>query len=193
MFSDKGFADGANVARSSGSAAVMIMAIVTAVTIVDKNHAVNNAGQQTSVTENPRKQDWIKETVSEPIDNASQNIPLWIKVPQRNIPHAAAQLSEKPPYLLGYLGYACARAGHIDEAKRHLQGLQELAQKSYVPPMPFAMIYFGLGEIDRAFDWFEKATVEHDAMLLTIPSYFLFDPLHSHPRYKALLRKMNLA
>ena len=88
MFSDKGFADGANVARSSGSAVVMIVVIVTAVTGVGKNHAANNVVQRTSVTENPQKQDLTKGIVSVPIDDASRNIPLWIKVPPENLPHA---------------------------------------------------------------------------------------------------------
>lgn len=80
MFCDKDFADGANAARSSGSAAVAIAGIVTAVTAAGKKHAGNSVGQQTSATEKLWKQDWIKETASELIDDASQNIPLWIKV-----------------------------------------------------------------------------------------------------------------
>ena len=55
-----------------------------------------------------------------------------------------------------------------------------------------AMIYIGLGEIDKAFDWLERAIEERDSMILTLFRSAFFDPLRSHPRYKALLRKMNL-
>ena len=92
MFYDKGFADGTNVDLFSGSTAAVTAVIVIAVTGVGKKHACNNAGQRISVTENPRKQDWIKETVSEPIGYAWQNVPLWIKVPTRNLPHAKSSL-----------------------------------------------------------------------------------------------------
>ncbi len=86
MFCDKDFAGGANAVRSSGSAAVAIAGIVTVVIIVGKKHAGSSAAQQTSATEKLWKQDWIKETASEPIGYASQNIPLWIKVHSKGHP-----------------------------------------------------------------------------------------------------------
>lgn len=45
MFCDKDFADGASAVRSSGSAAGMIVAIVTAVTVAGKKHVGNSGGQ----------------------------------------------------------------------------------------------------------------------------------------------------
>ena len=92
MFSDKEFADGANAVQSSGSAATMIVVIATAVTVAGKKHVGNSAGQPISVTEKLWKQDWIKETASEPIADASQNIPLWIKVPPGDFPQARSSL-----------------------------------------------------------------------------------------------------
>jgi hypothetical protein len=43
----------------------------------------------------------------------------------------------------------------------------------------------------RAFDWLEKAIDERDAVSPHIHVEPAFDPLRSHPRYPALLRKMN--
>ena len=55
------------------------------------------------------------------------------------------------------------------------------------------MIYSNLGEIDKALEWFEKAIEERDAMIAVSGAVNpIFDPLRSHPRYQALLRKMNL-
>jgi eukaryotic-like serine/threonine-protein kinase len=93
---------------------------------------------------------------------------------------------------IGYVGWAFARAGRIDASQKLLKELQDLAQKAYVPPSPFALICLGLEETDQAFDWLEKAVDEHDQWIFFIHADNSFDPLRSHPRYHALLRKMNL-
>jgi hypothetical protein len=72
-----------------------------------------------------------------------------------------------------------------------LEQLQKLAQDTYVPAIALGMIYFGLGDIDKSFNWLEKVVEEHDSMRLFLNSPFL-DPLRPDPRYNALLRKMNL-
>jgi serine/threonine protein kinase/Tfp pilus assembly protein PilF len=97
----------------------------------------------------------------------------------------------RTPYGLSWLGFAYARAGQIDKAKKFLAELQGLAQKEYVIPSSFALIYLGLGEIDQAFDWMEKGVDELDQTVIGNVSPIL-DPLRSHPRFKILLRKMNL-
>jgi hypothetical protein len=56
-----------------------------------------------------------------------------------------------------------------------------------------AAIYRGLGEVAQAFQWLEKGIDERDMVVVTAlktePGY---NPLRGHPRYQALLRKMNL-
>jgi eukaryotic-like serine/threonine-protein kinase len=85
-----------------------------------------------------------------------------------------------------------AAAGRKDEARKVLDELRQFSLKASVPPYCFAMIYSALGEIDQCFDWLEKAVEERDAnMLITVASP-VSDPLRSHPRWKALMRKMNL-
>jgi len=103
------------------------------------------------------------------------------------------QVAGRSSVALGALGWAYALAGRAGEASKLLAELQERAQKEYVSFWSFAVIYLGLGEMDKAFDWFEKAIDEHDPLMLDFhvqPNYY--DPLHTHPRYSALLRKMNL-
>jgi eukaryotic-like serine/threonine-protein kinase len=104
---------------------------------------------------------------------------------------AASQLSDRSPYVQGYLGAAFAGIGRIGEAQKILEELLELAKRTYVPPSSFALLYAALGEIENGFNWLEKAVDERDSRiiyLLLMPSF----PLRSHPRYHALLRKMNL-
>lgn len=102
-------------------------------------------------------------------------------------------LSGRIPVNLTQLGAAFLLAGRIDDGKRILEELHELARKIYVSPMAFAYLYILLGEIEKAFDWLEKAVEERDSMIINILAFRIFaDPLHGHPRYQALLRKMNL-
>ena len=103
-----------------------------------------------------------------------------------------ARLMGRSPGALGWLGHNYAVIGRTGEARRLLEELQEIAQKAYVQPFAFGLIYSGLGEIDRCFDWLEKAVDEREGWMLHIHADPAFDPLRSHPRYPALLRKMNL-
>ena len=56
-----------------------------------------------------------------------------------------------------------------------------------------AAIYRSRGDVDQIFEWLEKGIDERDMIVVcalkTEPGYI---PLHEHPRYRALLRKMNL-
>ena len=56
----------------------------------------------------------------------------------------------------------------------------------------FAWIYCSLGEIEKGIEWFEKAIDQHDLPVIAGYLMPIYDPLHSHPRYKDLLKKMNL-
>jgi serine/threonine protein kinase/Tfp pilus assembly protein PilF len=103
-----------------------------------------------------------------------------------------AQVLGRSSFALGSLGWACALTGRTGEALKLLEELQERAQKQYTPSFSFAVIYSGLGEMDKAFDWFEKAVDEHDPLMLHFHVHPNYDPLRTHPRYLALLRKMNL-
>jgi tetratricopeptide (TPR) repeat protein len=103
-----------------------------------------------------------------------------------------ARILEHSAYALGTLGSAYARAGHIEQAQHMLSELSKLRQKGYVPNISFAYTYFALGDIDQGFDWLEKAVDECYAGIVQVTVNPIYDRLRSHPRYHALLRKMNL-
>jgi hypothetical protein len=44
---------------------------------------------------------------------------------------------------------------------------------------------------DQAVAWLERAYDDHDQWMVYIASYPGLDPLHSEPRFQALLRRMN--
>ena len=56
----------------------------------------------------------------------------------------------------------------------------------------FAVVYAGLGDNDRAFGWLEKAYEERACYLPFIKLNPLFNGLRPDPRYRDLLRRMNL-
>jgi serine/threonine-protein kinase len=87
----------------------------------------------------------------------------------------------------GFLGYANAVSGRRTEAMEILKKLKEKDRSTGV-----AIIYAGLGDKDRAFEWLEKAYEDH-AYLLTLKVNPESDPLRSDPRFDSLLRRMGLA
>ncbi len=56
-----------------------------------------------------------------------------------------------------------------------------------------AQIFVQRGELDTAVEWLERAYAQHDPGMENLKPDRLFIPLHGHPRYEELLRKMNLA
>ena len=93
---------------------------------------------------------------------------------------------------LGQLGEAYAMAGHAAKAREVLRELERRARDAYVSPYHFAYVYTGLGDSDRAMDWLERAVAERTGPAYSIKGSFLLTPLHTHPRFRALLRQMKL-
>jgi len=105
----------------------------------------------------------------------------------------ALSLSPESTLYLAQLGQAYALVGQAAKAREILQRLEDLAKVRYVSPYHMAYVHAGLGEQDRAIDWLERAYEERAGAVFGVKGSFLFTTLRSHPRFKALLRKMNLA
>ena len=106
--------------------------------------------------------------------------------------HETVVQQRAPSFSFGNLGWAYGRSGRIAEAQRILEQLQALAEKAYVLPSSVAKTYLGLGDIENALVWLERAIDERDGAIFMFWSGPVCDRLRSHPRYHALLRKMNL-
>jgi serine/threonine-protein kinase len=104
----------------------------------------------------------------------------------------ALSLSPDSTLYLAQLGQALARAGKIDEARDILRQLEDLSRQRYVSPYHMAYVYTGLGDFDRAMDFLEKAYEVRSGGIFGVKGSFLFASLRGQPRFKELLRKMNL-
>jgi adenylate cyclase len=92
----------------------------------------------------------------------------------------------------GYLGLWLARSGKRDEALMLLSELKQKATRDYVQGDTLALIYIGLGEKTEALNWLEKHMTSRAETANTYAVAPEFDDLRSEPRFKEMLKRMNL-
>lgn len=94
-------------------------------------------------------------------------------------------------HLKGPLGFALAKAGRREEARRVLEELKELSKTKYIASYDIAQIHAGLEEKDQVFTYLQKAYEENARKeLLGIRDDIAFDLIRSDPRYEELMRKI---
>ena len=93
---------------------------------------------------------------------------------------------------MGYIGYALAASGRNEEALGMLDRLEELSRDRFVSSYYRALVYIGLKENDRAFEYLDRAFLERESWLPALNTFPLFDGVRSDPRFTALIRKMGM-
>ncbi|MDB4883648.1 MAG: hypothetical protein JWL95_2414 [Gemmatimonadetes bacterium] len=91
------------------------------------------------------------------------------------------------------LAYGLAVTGDRDAARQLMTALLVPSRHRYLPPVPVAKAYAGMGDVDAAFHWLERGYGERAAQMRTIKATPAFEALHSDPRWASLLRRMHLA
>ena len=104
----------------------------------------------------------------------------------------ACALSGRASYVLGGLGYTLGMMGDKSAAEKILRELEKKSRQQPVSPHYFASVHVGLGHKEQAMEWLERTYQARSHYLVAIPVDYHFDELHSHPRFQALLKKMNL-
>jgi TolB-like protein len=90
------------------------------------------------------------------------------------------------------IAFSYAKLGKLPEAQVILGNTIEESRETYVHPSRFAKVYFVIGDNDQGFKWLERGYEKHDNLLCYIKISPEFDSVRSDPRFKALLKKINL-
>jgi len=88
------------------------------------------------------------------------------------------------------LGYA--EAGYSGALSRVAEIMMERSRTTFVTPWQIGTLYTRAGKNDDALEWLERAYEAHDPNMPYIGVDPIFDILRDEPRFKDLLRRMNL-
>jgi tetratricopeptide (TPR) repeat protein len=89
-------------------------------------------------------------------------------------------------------GYLYARQGRKAEARQVIDTLIALAGERYVPPCAIALVHAGLGDIDNAAGFIERAYEARDVHLMFLPVDQKWDEARGDRRIAAVLRRCEL-
>jgi serine/threonine-protein kinase len=104
----------------------------------------------------------------------------------------AVELSGGSISLTALLGHVQAVSGNREEAQAVLNELEDRSKQEYVSPFYFVLIYLGLDETERTFEWLERAYTERATQLVWLKVDPVFDCLRSDPRLTELIERIGL-
>jgi serine/threonine-protein kinase len=104
----------------------------------------------------------------------------------------AAVLTNRAGGILREVGYFYAAAGKRADAIAVLKELEEKYARKEAAGQDIAAVYTGLGDKDKAFEWLEKDFKSRTGRLMEIRWLIPFEPLRDDPRFKDMLKRMNL-
>jgi tetratricopeptide (TPR) repeat protein len=105
-------------------------------------------------------------------------------------PLKKAKAMESPAFVGAWLAYAYGASGDRTHALVELEDLKKTSLNGHIVPFNLALVYLGLGEKERALDYLEEAYDSSSQWMGWLKNDRIFTPIHSHPRYLALLRKL---
>ncbi len=104
----------------------------------------------------------------------------------------AFELSGSNTETIAFRGHIMAQLGQRAAAEETIRILTELSKQRYVPPYNIAIVHAGLGEIDAALGWLEKAYETRDVRLTFLAVEPKWDTLRNQPRFQSLLQRLKL-
>ena len=132
--------------------------------------------------------------------------PMWAQY--RTLAHCYLRLGQKEealanarkaveamngsPVTLKVLGYVQAAIGNRSEALAIVLELEHKFASGEADGRDVAVVYAGLGNNDKVFEWLEKDFQSRNSSLDELRMEVPFVPLRSDPRFKDLLRRMGL-
>lgn len=88
------------------------------------------------------------------------------------------------------LAHVYALSGRTDEARQMLNKLRALSPQRYVSSYDLAIIYVGLDDKDKAFEWLQNAYADRSVWLTGIQVEPMLDSLRPDPRFAELVRRI---
>jgi TolB-like protein/DNA-binding winged helix-turn-helix (wHTH) protein/Flp pilus assembly protein TadD len=104
----------------------------------------------------------------------------------------AVSLSNRGARCLSSLGYGYGVTGKKEMAREILAELTGMSKQGYVASSDFALVNAGMGEVDQAIRWLERACEERDSHLVFLAMDPRLASLHADLRFKALLKRVGL-
>ncbi|HEX6126323.1 MAG TPA: hypothetical protein VFZ23_13195 [Pyrinomonadaceae bacterium] len=89
-------------------------------------------------------------------------------------------------------GYVQAVFGNRDEAMKIAKEIEEEFAKGQADGRDVAVVYAGLGDKDRVFEWLEKDFQRRSTSLVELRMEVPFAPIRNDPRFKDLLKRVGL-
>ena len=102
------------------------------------------------------------------------------------------EVSNRSTRSLTCLGFANAVSGKRDKAMAITKELEEMYRNGQSDATEVAGVYAGLGDKEQTFAWLDKAFADRSSLLVDIRAEFPFTSFHNDPRFKDLLKRMNL-
>src|SRR5262249_19655526 len=103
----------------------------------------------------------------------------------------AVALSGGRSYYKGLLGHTYAISGKREEAQAIIAELKSAAPQPSRPALSIAIVYTGLRDRNKAFEWLERTYQQRNSYLV---EFFrvnpMFQSLHADPRFPDLLLRI---
>lgn len=96
------------------------------------------------------------------------------------------------PFVKALLARALAKSGKRDEALAIIAELRSESTKRFVPGYSLAIAYLALGKREEALESLETDIAERSPFVSYIACQFMLDDLRSDPRFRQMLRRLNL-
>ena len=104
----------------------------------------------------------------------------------------AGEISSESSESAGSLGHALAIAGRSDEARAVLDGLISRPASREASPFDVALVWAGLGDRNRVFEWLGRAADERLPSIVEVVIDPRFRPVSDDSRFTALARRVGI-
>ncbi|HKJ17743.1 MAG TPA: tetratricopeptide repeat protein [Xanthomonadales bacterium] len=105
----------------------------------------------------------------------------------------APESVQADPLFMGLAAWSLGRAGQPEKAQEYVSRMKQQRESGYFGAAFLSIACIGAGDPDSALDWMEKAVDEHDGLITYAVNMAPFNELRAEPRFKAMLRRMNLS